>query len=255
MWTFAAGALIAGTLLTVVGTLAPAAPSPPMAAPALASADGAGPVVGPLSSDPPPAPESSRAQAFQARLAASAPLEATIWRAFHPVTALVARRTAPRALRVAAGRTPQACLAQAVYYEARGEPRAGQAAVAQVVLNRSRSGAHPASVCGVVFEGAARSGCQFSFACDGRLGRSHVDAVAWRQAESVAADALSGREVPSLQTALNYHAGYVRPRWAAQLHRTAEIGRHIFYTAWSPVSHTLDALAPAPPPSAPAAAE
>ena len=61
------------------------------------------------------------------------------------------------------------CLAQAIYFEARSEPEAGQAAVAQVVLNRVSSGLYPTSVCGVVFQNAQRyKACQFSFACEGR---------------------------------------------------------------------------------------
>ena len=65
------------------------------------------------------------------------------------------------------------CLAQAVYYESAREPQLGQEAVAQVVLNRLRHPAYPKSVCGVVYQGAARTtGCQFTFTCDGSLARA-----------------------------------------------------------------------------------
>ena len=193
-----------------------------------------------------PAPPSpGRIEAFRTRVARFAPLEAGIWRAFFPPPPPPVRHGASRLARVAPGATPQACLAQAVYYEARGEPAEGQAAVAQVVLNRTRDGAHPASVCGVVFQGAARPGCQFSFACDARLAGRRVDAASWGRAERVAATALGGREVETLRSAVNYHADYVSPRWASSLRRTAEIGRHVFYAAWSPVAHAAGWAAPA----------
>jgi len=69
------------------------------------------------------------------------------------------------------------CLADAIYYEAGNEPVEGQRAVAQVVLNRVRHPAYPNSVCGVVYQGAARrTGCQFSFVCDGSLARARTPA-------------------------------------------------------------------------------
>ena len=83
------------------------------------------------------------------------------------------------------------CLTQAVYFEARGETPAGQAAVAQVVLNRVRHPAFPKSVCAVVFQGAGRHGCQFSFACDGSTQRGR-EAGAWRRAQTIASRALDG---------------------------------------------------------------
>ena len=84
------------------------------------------------------------------------------------------------------------CLTQAAYYEARGEGRDGMRAVTQVVLNRVRHAAFPNSVCGVVFQGAARrTGCQFSFTCDGSM-RGRVNRAAWNRAREVASSALSG---------------------------------------------------------------
>jgi spore germination cell wall hydrolase CwlJ-like protein len=121
------------------------------------------------------------------------------------------------------------CLTAAIYYEAGVEPLDGQRAVAQVVLNRVRHPAYPNTVCGVVFEGAQRrTGCQFSFACDGSLRRTPMPAV-WARARSVAAQALSGYVFAPVGLALNYHANYVVPYWASSLVKNATVGHHIFY--------------------------
>jgi len=121
------------------------------------------------------------------------------------------------------------CLTQAIYYEAALEPVAGQQAVAQVVLNRVRDLNYPASICGVVFQGAERTtGCQFSFTCDGSLARSPVS-WAWDRAEAVARAALAGHVADSVGTATHYHADYVRPWWAPSLTKVNQIGAHIFY--------------------------
>jgi spore germination cell wall hydrolase CwlJ-like protein len=121
------------------------------------------------------------------------------------------------------------CLADAVYYEARGETAAGQAAVAQVVLNRVRHPAFPKSVCGVVFQGAhAGDTCQFSFACDGSMNRPR-DTVAWRKAQQVAAHALDGFVMPSVGNATHFHVAGLNPGWGPRLLRVAQIGLHVFY--------------------------
>ena len=121
------------------------------------------------------------------------------------------------------------CLADAVYYEAGGEPREGREAVAQVVLNRVRHPSYPKSVCGVVFEGAARiTGCQFTFACDGSRRRT-PDAVGWRDAVEVANAALDGFVSPLVGGSTHYHAVRVRPVWSAVLTPTRRIGAHQFY--------------------------
>lgn len=121
------------------------------------------------------------------------------------------------------------CLTQAVYYEAAAEPLQGRRAVAQVVLNRLRHPAYPKSVCGVVYEGAQRrTGCQFSFTCDGSLLRKPA-AGAWREANEVARAALAGYVERSVGTATHYHADYVLPKWAFQLGKINQIGQHIFY--------------------------
>lgn len=131
------------------------------------------------------------------------------------------------------------CLTQAVYYEAATEPMEGRRAVAQVVLNRVRHPAYPNSVCGVVYQGAERlTGCQFSFTCDGSLLRPPA-AKAWREAQLVASEALSGYVEGNVGAATHYHADYVLPRWAFELLKSTQIGRHIFYRftgAWGQAS-------------------
>jgi hypothetical protein len=122
------------------------------------------------------------------------------------------------------------CLAEAVYFEARSEPEAGQAAVAQVVLNRVKSGLYPSTICGVVYQNRNRyMGCQFSFACEGKSLRV-TEPDAWARASRVASNVLKGDTyIVNVGSALNYHANYVRPGWARYLQRAGVIGHHIFY--------------------------
>ena len=124
------------------------------------------------------------------------------------------------------------CLTSAIYYEAGQESREGQQGVAQVVLNRVRHPAFPASVCGVVYQGSTRStGCQFTFTCDGSLARA-PERSAWNRARDVAKAALAGMVQPAVGNATHYHANYVAPYWAPTLAKTAAIGAHLFYR-WS----------------------
>jgi spore germination cell wall hydrolase CwlJ-like protein len=120
------------------------------------------------------------------------------------------------------------CLSQAVYYEARGESRTGQAAVAQVVLNRVRSRLYPNSVCGVVYQGAQTRVCQFSFACDGSMNR-RLNATAWRRSRAVAARALGGSVMAQVGNATHFHVVGMGQIWGARLQRVAQIGDHVFY--------------------------
>lgn len=124
----------------------------------------------------------------------------------------------------------QRCLAEAVYFEARSEPEEGQAAVAQVVLNRVMSGLYPTSVCGVVFQNQQRrNACQFSFACEGH-GLHVNEAEAWNNAVRIAREVTEGSAyVSDVGGATHYHANYVRPGWARQLTKMDVIGHHIFY--------------------------
>jgi spore germination cell wall hydrolase CwlJ-like protein len=123
------------------------------------------------------------------------------------------------------------CLAEAIYFEARSEPEEGQAAVAQVVLNRVSSGLYPASVCGVVYQNRHRwHACQFSFACEGKSLRI-ADQDSWATARRVADDVMDGRTyLADVGGSTHYHANYVRPRWAKRLKKMDVIGHHIFYT-------------------------
>ena len=121
------------------------------------------------------------------------------------------------------------CLTQAIYYEAALEPTEGQAAVAQVILNRVRDPNYPATVCGVVYQGAERTtGCQFTFTCDGALARA-PSRWGWDRASKVAQRALGGFVAARVGTATHYHADYVRPYWAPSLSKIDQIGAHIFY--------------------------
>lgn len=121
------------------------------------------------------------------------------------------------------------CLTQAIYYEARNESEEGQAAVAEVVMNRSRALGYPPRVCEVVYQRNSRT-CQFTFTCDGSLNRGPVNPVAWMRAETIARDVYEGRRQAILPSqSLNYHADYVRPSWASRLERVRQIGTHIFY--------------------------
>jgi spore germination cell wall hydrolase CwlJ-like protein len=121
------------------------------------------------------------------------------------------------------------CLASAVYYEAGNQDEDGERAVAQVVLNRVRHPAFPATVCGVVYEGSTRpTGCQFTFACDGSLNRQ-PDVDGWQRAMRVAQDALGGSVYTPVGWATHYHADYVVPYWASNMAKNAVVGAHLFY--------------------------
>ncbi len=123
----------------------------------------------------------------------------------------------------------QECLAQAVWYESASESEAGQRAVAQVVLNRVAHPAWPASVCGVVYQGSERrTGCQFTFTCDGSLAR-RPSGIGWARAQRIAADALAGSVYAPVGYATHYHTLWVNPYWAATLDHVGTIGAHRFY--------------------------
>jgi spore germination cell wall hydrolase CwlJ-like protein len=121
------------------------------------------------------------------------------------------------------------CLAEAIYFEARGEPLAGQVAVAEVVLNRVDSPDYPDSVCGVVQQGAHRlNACQFSYECDGKPERI-TERGSWALAGKIAQVMIEGRPRMLTGSATHYHATSVRPRWARRMHKVARIGDHVFY--------------------------
>ncbi len=122
------------------------------------------------------------------------------------------------------------CLAEAIYFESRSESEEGQAAVAQVVLNRVGSGLYPATICGVVYQNRHRTNaCQFSFACEGRALRV-TEPESWRLATRIAREVLDGKTyVADVGNSTHYHATYVRPYWAKALKKMDRIGAHIFY--------------------------
>lgn len=126
----------------------------------------------------------------------------------------------------------RSCLASAIYHEARGEPAEGQIAVAQVVLNRVRSGRWPASVCGVVNQGSERGEkCQFSFACRKHASRPKAGETDWDNALALAeAVARGDASIPALAKATHYHTTDVNPVWRLGLTSIGTIGQHIFYS-------------------------
>jgi spore germination cell wall hydrolase CwlJ-like protein len=158
-------------------------------------------------------------------------LEAETWNSKIPQTAAVAAAT-PFAVGTADAQSLSRslqCMTAAIYYEAGNEPVDGQRAVAQVILNRMRSPIFPHSVCGVVYQGSERkTGCQFTFTCDGSLARVPA-AASWARASMVATAALGGYVYAPVGWATNYHADYVVPYWAQSLQKLTTIGRHIFY--------------------------
>ncbi len=123
------------------------------------------------------------------------------------------------------------CLATAIYFEARGETLLGQQAVAEVILARTRTPGRPKTICGVVYQGSNRkTGCQFSFTCDGIADRVH-NRGAWRQAMKIATHVMrTGGKVDAVAGgATFYHADYVSPGWASRMVKVASIGQHVFY--------------------------
>jgi hypothetical protein len=121
------------------------------------------------------------------------------------------------------------CLAEAIYFESRGEPLDGQVAVAEVVLNRVDDRRFPKTVCSVTNQGAGSGrGCQFSYACDGRSDVMKSTAARIR-AEKLAALMLAGQPRIVADGATYFHTRSVRPSWARKMTRTTAIGHHYFY--------------------------
>ncbi|NKB19065.1 MAG: cell wall hydrolase [Alphaproteobacteria bacterium] len=123
------------------------------------------------------------------------------------------------------------CLAQNIYFEARGEPLLGKIAVGHVVLNRVADKRFPGHVCKVIQQGGHRRlhRCQFSWWCDGKSDDPQ-DVTAWYEAVFVAHLIRKGVTIDPTKGALWYHAVTVRPNWANRMRREAKIGQHIFYT-------------------------
>ncbi|MFC0239386.1 cell wall hydrolase [Rhodopseudomonas telluris] len=127
------------------------------------------------------------------------------------------------------------CLAEAVYFESRGEKVRGQIAVAQVVLNRAFSGFYPTNVCGVVYQNKHRRyACQFTFACD-RVADVVREPEMWDRAKRIAAAMLDGKLwLPEVAKSTHYHAYWVRPSWVHEMKKMYKTGVHTFYRprAW-----------------------
>ncbi len=127
----------------------------------------------------------------------------------------------------------QKCLATGIYFEARGESVRGQAAVAQVILNRVRNPAYPGTICGVVYQNSHwHNRCQFSFACDGKK-----DVITsprhYKIAEEVGMAVTAGKIfIPEVASSTHYYAQYVSPRWARSMEKMKQIGLHIFYRTY-----------------------
>ena len=127
------------------------------------------------------------------------------------------------------------CLAEAIYFEARGEAVRGQIAVAQVVMNRTFSGFYPNTVCGVVYQNKHRHlACQFTFACD-----NVADVVRepdmWDRARKIAKAMLDGQLwLPEVAKSTHYHAYWVHPSWVSEMRKMYKFGVHTFYRprAW-----------------------
>jgi len=128
-----------------------------------------------------------------------------------------------------------ACLALAVYYEARSETLQGQIAVAQVIMNRVADPRYPKTICEVVQQGPTsptgmplRHRCQFSFWCDG-LGEDPRDVWAWKKAQAVASIVYDGQMLlPELAGVLYYTRSDVAPEWSESMKLVATIGSHVF---------------------------
>ncbi|QDL93728.1 cell wall hydrolase [Paroceanicella profunda] len=132
-------------------------------------------------------------------------------------------------LPVARGGDEFKCLAEALYFEARGESIAGMVAVAEVILNRVESDDFPDTVCKVVNQGTGKlHQCQFSYTCDGRSDRIRNQA-AYERVAKVARIMMDGQPRMLTGGATHYHTLRVRPRWTKNLSRTARIGAHVFY--------------------------
>lgn len=127
----------------------------------------------------------------------------------------------------------QQCLSSGIYFEARGESARGQAAVAQVILNRVRNPAYPATVCGVVYQNEHwRNRCQFSFACDNIRDRINSKKN-WKMAREIALAVTAGKIwLPEVGSSTHYHAVYVSPAWARSMEKVGRIGLHIFYRTY-----------------------
>jgi spore germination cell wall hydrolase CwlJ-like protein len=130
----------------------------------------------------------------------------------------------------------QACLAEAIYFEARSETFIAQLAVANVILERVRDNRYPGTICQVVHQGRYRGGkpvrhrCMFSYWCDGKP-ETIANIGAYKTAVSIAELSMEGVILDNTDGSTHYHATYVRPYWTLteDFERVGQVGGHIFY--------------------------
>ena len=121
------------------------------------------------------------------------------------------------------------CLAEALYFEARGEPIQGQLAVGEVILNRVEDTRYPSSICKVVNQGTGRRfACQFTYTCDGKLETVH-ERKPYEMALKIAKILMTTHDRKLTRGSTHYHSNYVNPKWSKKFERVAKFGRHIFY--------------------------
>ena len=130
------------------------------------------------------------------------------------------------------------CLAEALYFEARGETVKGQFAVAEVILNRVKSERFPGSACDVIHQGTGRKfQCQFTYTCDGQK-EIIAEPRAYERVAKVARVALDGVAPKLTEGATHYHTKAVKPRWSNVSTKTTAIGVHVFYRhTWRTASY------------------
>ena len=121
------------------------------------------------------------------------------------------------------------CLAEALYFEARGEPIKGQLAVGEVILNRVEDARYPSSICRVVNQGTGRRfACQFTYTCDGKLETVH-ERKPYEISLKIAKILMTTHDRKLTRGSTHYHSNYVNPKWSKKFERVAKFGRHIFY--------------------------
>ena len=121
------------------------------------------------------------------------------------------------------------CLAEALYFEARGEPIKGQLAVGEVILNRVEDARYPSSICRVVNQGTGRRfACQFTYTCDGKLETVH-ERNPYEISLKIAKILMTTHDRKLTRGSTHYHSNYVDPKWSKKFERVAKFGRHIFY--------------------------
>lgn len=174
------------------------------------------------------APQPKSEQDEGARVESAAHVDTQLRQGTHTIdTSIQAPEVAvePRVRKAVDAKSRQ-CLAQAMYWEARGEGQDGMIAVASVILNRVEDERFPDTVCGVIYEGGESPPCQFSWWCDGKSDKP-TNQTKWAETVTLANEFLALRPQDPTDKALFYHANWIENPWSRQL--TARIGNHIFY--------------------------